>query len=186
MVSGIIAVPAYLLMGWDVVMGRTKQNIAAWIVWALLDVITLLASFAAGNKAPWLIAAFAGGSVFILSLSLWRGDWKWELTETACIAAASLALGLWWYFGPTWAIACSVAAMVAAGIPMLWDTWRRPHEQIATTWIVFFLACVVLFIGAPWPWTIAFALYPGAGVLYNGAMVLLSLRKKQTVENTAL
>jgi hypothetical protein len=181
LIGGLLAVPAYVLMAWDIISGRTKQNIAGWAVWSVLDGVTFFASIAGGNESPWLIGVFAVGSVVILILSLWRGDWKWELTETICTVGCAVAIFLWWWQGPTWSIACSVAAMFIGGLPMVWDTWHRPHEQVSTTWMVFFLACAVSLAAVP-AWTITFALYPAVGVLYNGIMLVLSLRMKSQTE----
>lgn len=128
----VIAVVPYFL---DVAKRKTKPRIVSWAIWTLLMVIAGSAALKQGSMASAILsfsAAFA--TLMIVIVGYRNSDKTYNKLDVFSIVFAVIGLLLWWRFNsPLIALIMSVAIDVAAGIPTLWHSYKKPYEETATT-----------------------------------------------------
>lgn len=116
-----------------------RPNRASWFVWWLIDVSGVAALIAAGSyKAVPMFAAFSLGSIFVLILSIKRGEGGFSKLDVGCVITAVVGLGLWAISGkPLLAIIALMTAALAGTLPTIVKSWKDPRSEDLMTWILF-------------------------------------------------
>ncbi len=168
---------------WSLWCKKTTQNPTSWFIWALLAVLSFVASLLLG-QTNWLALAYVvgGGLIVVLSLIGKRGrsavvGEKGVFVGFAC--AVLCFAGVLWILYPQYAVYWMCAASNIAGIPLLMHAWRHPDQQIVESWILFAMGAVFNPLG------VAFAAGAG-GAIGELTGYLTGFSGQAIVENTKI
>jgi len=173
--GGVIAFLAIIVFAIQIAFTNLVQNSVSWILWLLLDVISLLTALHAGNKKPWLQIAFSIGAFTVVSVLLVKGDWTWGWVETIAVIGVSVSLLAWWKIGPTAGVVASTIATDIAGLPAMHDAILLPSDpSSAWMWGIIAISAICVLISTE-KWTIKDRLYPLSTLIYNALMFVFTI-----------
>lgn len=173
--GSVIGIACYLPLCLAILRGKVKQNLATWVLWALLDGIAAASIFYQhGNY--FLVAAYASGST-VTSLSILRSrNFAWTLFHTMVSLLVLACVIVWAISGAYVATIASTTAVIIAGIPLLIDCYKTPAENPFSTYLGFLIANGLGTIGGK-EWSVSERLYPAACTVYCLIAVILVARK---------
>lgn len=174
--SGGIGMLAYVLLIVALLRTTTEQSFAAFLLWALLDLIATITTMLAGGNY-WLALANAIGSSVITLLLIYKKQVAWSWVESMTAVLVLVCLGIWYAAGERAGIVASGLAVVIASVPQMVDTWRKPEATPVVAYLIFLLANVVALIGGR-AWTIEERFYACCGIFLCSVITIFSLRKK--------
>lgn len=172
LIAGVLFLVAYVPYIRAILKGETKPAKASWVIWVVLDTITLAGMVAAGTVNGQSIGAVLGGYV-VVCLSFRYGEKGWTKLDIICLVGAVCAIVFWMISGnPTVGIVISVIVVVIGAFPTMYSAWNDPSKEDTVAWTIFFLSCVVAMFAIP-AWTLADAAQPVAFTLIETIMVFL-------------
>lgn len=99
-VSGVIALSAYIIYVFSIVRGNSKPNRVTWWIWAFMGLVLALSyDFAGADNTIWNAYMEFLGPLLIALLSIKYGEGGLEdKTDLWCVAGAVLSIILWIVF----------------------------------------------------------------------------------------
>lgn len=174
--SGGIGIVAYILLIAALLRTTTEQSFAAFLLWALLDIIaTITTILEHGNY--WLALSNAIGSTVITLLLIYKKQVSWSWIESMTALLVVVCLIVWYTTGEQAGIIASSLAVVIASVPQMVDTYKKPETTPLGVYLVFLTANFVALIAGT-AWTIEERFYACCGIFLCGVIVVFSLRKK--------
>lgn len=144
--SGVVQASAIVPYVKDTLRGSVRPNAISWLLWTTLQVIVVLAQFAAG--ASWsiilpLVMTFNTGLITVLAL-VGYGYKKYGLLDWICFFLAAYALALWYVTGnPVLALVLIIFANFLAALPTFVKTYREPESESLGSWSLVVLASLL-------------------------------------------
>lgn len=136
------------------------QNLATFILWGTLDVVVAVSiMFQHGNW--YLPMAYVLGCMVVITALIIVRTFSWTWFETAISIMVVACIIGWWISGPRMATIMSTAGVVLAGLPQLWDAYKKPGTKPTVIYSLFTLANVLSVMGGK-SWTVEERLYPMA------------------------
>jgi hypothetical protein len=179
LLSGMIGILAYGLLIRALLHTSTEQSFAAFLLWALLDLIATITTMLAGGNY-WLALANVAGSTAVTLVLIYRKQVSWSWVESTTSVLVIICLAAWYISGERAGIIASSLAVVIASVPQMVDTWRKPDATPLVVYLVFLTANIVALIGGR-AWTIEERFYACCGIFLCSVIVLFSLRKKKII-----
>lgn len=94
--AGAIAALAFVPYIISILHGHTKPNRATWAIWSMAGIILASSYYAAGARDTiWVTISYAVFYCFVFLLSLKYGVGGYAKFDLACLAGATVGLGLW-------------------------------------------------------------------------------------------
>jgi hypothetical protein len=168
----------YLVSLWR---GTAKPHAFSWLLWGLINAIVFTVQ-AAGKAGP---GAWTAGmaALFNLGIGLYalrrgerhitRGDWL------VCGGALS-AIPLWALTkDPLWSVVLVSVIDTLAFYPTLRKSWRRPHEEVATTFAMGLIG-FALSLAALQAYNFTNVCYPAKVIVTNAVFILALLYRRKT------
>lgn len=136
----VLGVIPYLV---EVVKGTTKPRVVSWLTWSILTAISCAAAYVEGQYPTAILLCIASLETLAVVILGWHlGDKQIGHLDVVCLLGALVGIILWQVFNtPAIAVIATIVLDLVGGIPTLFHSWKKPHEE---TWITFFLA----FLGA--------------------------------------
>jgi hypothetical protein len=174
--GGILGIAAYVLLIVALLRTKTEQSFAAFMLWALLDLIaTITTVLSDGNY--WLALSNAVGSTVITVLLVAKRQVSWSWVESMTAVLVVICLIVWYAAGEEAGIVASSMAVVIASIPQMVDTYKKPEATPTLIYMVFLMANIVSLIAGR-AWTIEERFYQCCAILLCAVIIVLSLRKR--------
>jgi len=161
MMSGLIALVAFIPYIDAILRGKTKPNRATWLIWTIVSTISLFSYGASGaGNTIWYPVSDAVAPLIVLILAVKWGEGGWTYLDRACLIMAGLALFLWWLFGIALIGLCmSLIADATGAIPTILKAYYRPEGEDRTSWTITFSA-VMINVFAIESWSFSISIYP--------------------------
>lgn len=164
--SGIVFVVAFIPYIWSIVKPKSKARpaIMSWIIWAGLDVITLVGMYQQDTLNGTIIGA-TGGATIVAALAIIKGKFEYKLLDVMCFMGAMLGLGLWRYFdSPTIGIVITQLLIILASVPTWIGVVADPASEDRLAWTLYFIGAGLGVLAIPeytlddaaQPWTFFF------------------------------
>jgi hypothetical protein len=173
--GGIIGLVAYAFLIVALLRSHTEQSFAAFLLWALLDVIAATTTIIEGGNY-WLALSNAIGSTIITLILVWKRQVAWSRVESMTAFLVFVCLFVWYYSGERAGIVASSLAVVVASIPQMVDTFKKPESTPVLPYLIFTTANIVSLIGGT-DWSIEERFYQCCSTLLCVFIVAFSLRK---------
>lgn len=174
LLSGVICIVAYVLLIAALRNTTTEQSFAAFLLWALLDLIATITTILAGGNY-WLALANTVGSTTITIILIYRKQITWSWVESMTALLVVVCLVVWYLSGEIAGIVASSLAVVIASVPQMVDTYKKPQATPKLVYLTFLTANVVALIGGK-SWTIEERFYACCGIFLCSVIVLFSFR----------
>ena len=177
----IISLIAYIPYFRDIFKGKTKPHAYTWLVWSILTAIAFVAQILDGAGAgAWITAVISVVSITIFVLALNRGEKNITKSDKLSLAAAFIALLLWWLTSsPLTSIILITLVDFFAFYPNIRKSYHKPMEETLSTYLLDGIAFVFAVIALE-NFSIISALYPVALVFLNlGFVLFLMIRRKK-------
>ena len=159
--SSILTIFANIPYLIDTVRKRSKPRIVTWFTWAVLMSIAAVTSFIEGQYATVVILLTSAiGATAIVVLGWKNGDKKLEKLDKICLIGVVVGVLLWQIFNsPTIGTIAMVLIDLLGGIPTTIHAWKKPEEETAISFALFFLGatCTLVAINA---WVVTAYAYP--------------------------
>jgi hypothetical protein len=176
--SGGISIIAYILLIIALLRTKTEQSFAAFLLWAMLDLIaTVTTILAHGNY--WLALSNSIGSTVITLLLIYKKQVSWSWIESMTALLVVICLIIWYFAGEQAGIMASSLAVVIASVPQMADTYKKPEATPLGVYVVFLAANIVALIAGT-AWTIEERFYPCCGIFLCSVIMLFALRKRKS------
>jgi hypothetical protein len=176
LIGGIIGLIAFFLLILKLFRTTTEQSFAAFLLWALLDIIATITTIIKGGNY-WLALSNAVGSLIITFILIAKRQVSWTWVESMTTVLVVICLALWYTLGEQAGIVASSLANLIAAIPQIVDTYKRPQNTPALPYAVFFIGNIVsLMAGASW--SIEERFYQCTSVVLTTAILALAMRKQ--------
>jgi hypothetical protein len=182
-VSGLIALLAFVPYIWSCVKGATRPSRASWWIWTLVGAMTCASYYSAGARSSaWITLSYALGPLVIAIVSVRRGSGGFSGFDGVCVIAALAAALLWWGTGsPVVALVLLMVADTLGLLPTIRKTWKDPASESRLPWVLW-LVSNSLNLLAVQEWNFAQTFYPLVWVLMAVTMTALTSR---TIEHPA-
>lgn len=177
--GGIIGLVAYTVLIVALFKTSTKQSFAAFLLWAMLDIIATITTIIEGGNY-WLALSNAIGSSVITIILIFKKQVSWTWIETMTAGLVVACLIVWYTTGERAGIIASSLAVVIASIPQMVETFKKPANTPTSSYAIFLLANIVSLLGGR-SWTIEERFYPACSIFLCLLIVVLSLRKKNLI-----
>lgn len=178
-VLSVIAASAYIR---DMVRGTTKPNRVSYFLWALAPLIGTGAALSAGADVWATVRIFMSGFVplttLVVSFFLAQSYWKLTRFDLLCGVFSVVALCVWIFAdAPRTAILFAAFADGFALIPTLRKAWRYPETETGVTYVIGFLAAIVVIPVIP-VWNIENSAFQIYLMTANTLLVLAVYRRR--------
>lgn len=163
--AGVLSVIAFLPYIIDTYAGRTKPQLASWMIWSVLGTIAFFSQvWEQATVSLWFAAAQVSGTITVLLLSLGKGQDKLHLcrADYAALFAAAVGLGLWYTTETAvYALCITIAISLLGGLLTLKKTYTHPKSETQLTWIISMVAafCAMKSVGKFDPVLLAYPAY---------------------------
>lgn len=177
--AGILGFIPYIPLIISMRRGRTKPNLAGWLLYTVAMLMIVASSIALGAwQAVWLAMAYIIGQLLVIITSFKTGYFAFSKFDYACFAISLLGLILWIYTkNPIYALVLNVFVDAMGTLTITRKTWLNPGTEDTFAWFLSFLIAI-LNVFAVASFDISNALYPIYIVIGNGLIFAVSLRKK--------
>ncbi len=173
--SSIIAICLYVPLCLQIFSGKTVQNFATWMLWAILDAIAAAATISQEGNFLLPLAYSVGSTLVTLSI-LKSKNFKWTWFETMDTFMVGICLVIWHNSGARTAIIASTMAVVIAGLPQTVESLKKPREQPFLIYLGFFTTSILTTIGGK-DWSVEERFY-GYSCAVMGLVILIFVIQK--------
>lgn len=157
--SGVIFCLAFVPYVRAIVRKETKPSKSTWIIWAILDTVTLVGMYFEDSVNGQIVGAVIGSWVVVV-LALKYGVPGWTKLDKLCLAGAILGVVLWKAFSsPMLGILTSLSVVFIGSTPTFESAWKDPSREDKLAWVTFWISCVLAVIAIP-EWTLKDAAQP--------------------------
>lgn len=157
--AGVLAIIGYIPYIVSILHRATRPAKATWIIWASLDIITLLSMYAKG-AVNGQIAAVTLGTSIVAILALRYGTPGWTKLDLICLGGAVVGVVVWQWFGnPTLAIVTSLSVIFIGSVPTFVSTWHDPSKEDKLAWTIYWFSCIAAVAAIP-AWSLPHAAQP--------------------------
>jgi hypothetical protein len=176
--AGILFFIGFIPYGWAIWRDRNKADgvkpsKTSWIIWILLDFITL-AGMAFRDAVNGQIIGTVIGGVVILVLALLYGTRGWTRLDKFSLTGAGVGLGLWLLFNsPELGILMSAAVALIGSVPTWVSAIKDPSREDKLAWTLFFFSCICALIAVPRWDTLADTVQPITFTIIETVMVII-------------
>jgi hypothetical protein len=125
-----------------------SQTFLTWVLYFLLDLVTMLSSQKIdGNYV--ILFGFSVGSFVMWSILLYQGRIGWTWLETVTLILVISCVGAWYVSGPYLALVFGIASEAIVGINLIIKTYRNPViEYNLVGYIIFLIVSFFAFFTA--------------------------------------
>lgn len=171
----MLALSLYLPLVWQITKRQVTQNLATFILWGTLDAVAAGALIA--QHGNWYLpAAYVGGCVLVIASLIYVRTVSWTWFETAISIMVVACIIGWYYSGPRMATILSTTGVVLAGLPQLWDIYKKPKEAPFAIYVGFVMVNLLSTLGGK-AWTVEERLYPFACLILCFVVMAFCARK---------
>ena len=184
--AGVLVVLGYAPYIRAILKRQTKPSKASWIIWATLDLITIIAMFVKHTVNGQIVGAVAGSWV-VVALAIKYGTPGWTKLDKFCLGGSALGIALWLAFSsPVLCLMTSQSVVVIASFPTFASSWRSPSAESRLGWTCWWLSCVLATIAIP-HWTLMDAFQPLAwSAIETTMMFILFVRPRLMKRRTSV
>lgn len=175
LVGSVIGIGLQILLSIQILVGKTKQNFASWILWAILEFI-VAASIISQHGSFLLPATYSLGCMIVV-LSIIKSknfSWTWFETFVACMALACMII--WSISSARIATIASTSAVLIAGIPLLIECYKNPLNNPFLIYFLFLIANILGTAGGK-DWSVEERFYPVSCAGFSFIAVIFVARK---------
>lgn len=178
-VGGLVMVAGFVPYIKAIFRGTAKPSKASWLIWAILDSITLAAMYTEGATNGQIIGSVACAWV-VTALSLRYGIPGWSKLDKFCLASAAIGITLWQALSsPLLALGISLTVVFLGSIPTFVSAWKDPSREDKLAWALFWVSCVLSVMAVP-NWTMADVAQPMTFLVIESIMMyILFLRPRK-------
>ena len=178
MAAGILYVVAFVPYVVSILHGKTKPSRMTWMIWSLLNVITLSSYVSLGARNTlWMTGATTVGAFSVFLLSLRYGEGMRSRRDLWLLAGAAITALIWLLSGqPIAAQLSSLVLLVLGAIPTILIVYRTPERESRLTWSLFTLSCIVNLFSIE-RWTLGIIAGPVVSLSVDGIIMLLLFRR---------
>lgn len=177
--AGLLYVAGFAPYIASVIRGKSKPSKATWLIWSVLDIITLVGMMSQGQVSATLVAGTCG-SLTVAILALRKGEAGWSKVDRLAIAGAIAGLALWALTrSANVAIIITLAVMMIGAVPTLKSAWADPAAENKVAWALYATGCLFGLLAIT-EWSVAGAAQALVFTLIDGsitAVVFLRRRK---------
>ncbi len=128
-----------------------KPMKTSWIIWAVLDSITISGMIATHSLNGQIVGAVIGAWIVVV-LAFLYGKPGWRTVDKFCLGGAVVGIALM-FISPTLAIVSSNSTVFLASIPTFVSTYEKPERENKTAWTIYWISCVMATVAIPqWDW----------------------------------
>ncbi|PIR88303.1 MAG: hypothetical protein COU09_02970 [Candidatus Harrisonbacteria bacterium CG10_big_fil_rev_8_21_14_0_10_44_23] len=172
--SGIFLVAAFFPYITGIVKKETQPAKASWLIWVVLDFITLAGMYAADVINGQIVGATIGSTV-VAVLALHFGKPGWTKLDLSCLLGAAAGFILWRVLdSPLMGILVSQGINFLGSVPTVVSAWEYPNRESRGTWILFWFSCVFT-VASVRRWSLEGAVQPITFFLIGSAMLYVVL-----------
>lgn len=179
-IAGIIFFLGYIPYVGGILQGKVKPAKVTWLIWAIVDIITLLGMYNEDAINGQIVGASIG-AVALAILSLKYGVKGWSTVDIACLIGAFFAIGAWILSGNGLLsiLICQVVNVLGA-IPTFVSINKDPDKESKLAWLLFGFSCVLTVATIP-RFTIEDSTQPLTFLFLQTVILFLLFRKSHRI-----
>ncbi len=154
----------------------TRQSLATWGLWALLDLIVGLSIRAQGGNWRLVMFYVLGSGIVCVGLIITK-QFSWTWFETATVVSIVICLIVWAMLGPKATTIITSLAVLLGSFPEIKDSWNKPKAITRIQWGGFLVVNIFYTFNGR-GLEVKEILYPLTCVLICLALLFANLRKE--------
>ncbi len=161
--------------------GKTKPHAFTWFVWAVINVIALVAVLISGGGAgSWILGTNVLACSVIALIGLIQKHVSYDKYDWMALTGALIGIFLWWFTkNPLFAVIFVSIADIIGSVPTFRKAYRLPFEENATSFAISAINYPISILALN-ILTITTGLYSAVIALIDLVLVILILvRRKQ-------
>jgi hypothetical protein len=175
LLSAVLSTFLFFMSCVQVLRGRS-QSLASWVLWLTLTGVAAATLIVQGGNYAIALAYLIGNMAVVVCI-LKSGNAAWGAFESFIVVIVCLCLGvIWTLSNARITTIVTTIAFVAAGLPQLRDTYRKPWDTPALVYAGYSLACG-LSAAAGRDWSVEERLFPITLTISNLLTAVMALRK---------
>jgi hypothetical protein len=186
LLAGLLAVACTVPYARDTLRGTTVPHRGSWLIWSVLEVVAVEAQRADG--ARWSLVPLVSqtvGTCLVLGLAIRLGSGGLGRVDLALLALAGVGVAGWRAVDvPAIATGCVIAADLVAVLMMVSKTWRDPHSETLSTYVLA-AGSGALALGAVGSLSVPLLAYPAYFVAVNAAVSGLIAHRRTVLSRQA-
>ena len=148
-IAGILYMVGFVPYAVAIIRKRTRPSKASWIIWTLLDTITIAAMYAKDAVNGQILGTVIGAWIVVF-LAMKYGTPGWTQLDKLCLSGAVLGVVLWWVFNnPIVGMAISLCVVTVGSIPTFVSAWKNPENEDKLAWTIFTISCLFALLAIP-------------------------------------
>jgi hypothetical protein len=183
LLAGLAAVACTVPYVRDTLRRTTVPHRGSWLIWGALEVVAVEAQRADG--ARWSLVPLVtqcAGTCLVFGLSVRLGSGGLSRLDLALLGLAGLGIAGWQAVdAPVIATVCVIAADLVAALMMCPKTWRDPHSETLSTFVLA-AGSGALCVGAVASLSVPLLVYPVYFVAVNAALSAVIIRRRRVLE----
>lgn len=169
--SGAIFIIAFIPYIRSILKGETKPKKATWLIWAVLDSITLAGMIMKNSVNGQILGAILGVWV-ITFLAFRKGESGWDVVDKVCLVGALIGITFILFGNPVEAMIASLSGILIGSLPTFKSAWQKPENEDKLTWMLWLIGSVFALFAIP-NWKIEHLLQPAIFFTIDGVVVFL-------------
>ncbi len=171
---------SYVVGVWQMLKNKYLPSTFSRVIWVLLSINSFAGVILSNSSTSSILLGliFLSGNIAICIVSFWKGIKTIGKLEYYCLVLLLLSGLIWIFFdAPLVNLIISLFAHFIGGIPTYKKVWIDPTSESFGFWSLFFFASLLSVFVADTT-SLKTILFPIYFVIFDGAMSLLTLRKK--------
>lgn len=140
----LISGASYFKATWQ---GRAQPSLVSWFFWSLTALIAFTVQMLkGGGTSAWVTLAIGLSPIAVCAAALYRGAYQagFSRSDRWCIFLTIVGILLWLVSkNPLVALAMSILADIFSSIPTILKSWRAPHTEHPTAYILSMISMTV-------------------------------------------
>ena len=133
-----------------------SQTFLTWILYLILDCITMFSNIKVGPHGYVMLFGFAVGSLIMSAILFYQKRFaRWSLVETITLLLITICLIIWKLGGSYWALTSGIASETIVGLYLMRRTFRDPVVRYNMSGYSLFLLVSVITLLTAQEWTIS-------------------------------
>jgi len=157
--AGLLYLVGIIFYIFAILQGETIPAKTSWIIWAILDTITILGMCIKDTVNGQIIGAVIGGWIIVI-IALKRGVSGWTKLDRFCFGGVILDVVIWLISNnPIVGILLSLGLVFIGSIQTFISAWKNPSREDRLAWTIYWFSCVCAIFAIP-HWNLANAAQP--------------------------
>ncbi len=157
--AGLLPIIALVPYARGILKGKTKPVKASWMVWSVVNAVTMASMYDKGVVNGQIIGSVVG-CLTITFLTFWYGVPGWTKLDKFCLGGAAAGIIFWQMSGDAlYGMVIALTVATIGSIPTFVSAWEDYRRENKLAWVLVWFSSICVF-GTISEWSFTVAIQP--------------------------